>query len=780
MCGDMVKLVTAETKNIDLSHALPSEWQHLSAGQVSIFNPTLLDAGDSLVIAYRVVGLVDSYRRIATAKLDDDFQIIPGSAVPFSDFIEFATPDELDEDSKTWFADPRFFRFNNSVWLMWNNGHVDGINKQFLIEVSADGLRPIGKAREIVLTGGRRKTEKNWSFFENSEGVFAVYSVTPHRIIKADLSSPAEIKCHLVSEIDWSAKYSELYGAFRGGAGPIQIGDKFLNLAHSSYGMPAGREYVPAVYEFEAKYPFRPTDELATPIFVPDVKHKTQEETEDSLNPGTSRVVYPSGAILRGDDLIFSIGINDHEMGISRTSLREVQAASQPVASVRVAAYDYANTERPLSPNVEIPQTSSVPVFWWDATGAVMSPLSRNWKFNHGNFGDEASHELIDLLGPIKARKVRPGDVKLLAIGSILHRMGPGDLVWGSGIKRPDALDEVPVSDVEFAAVRGPLTLEALKRNGWDTSGIKELFDPGLLMAKIFEKELAAYDSTKNDGYGPVRFIPHFRDELVLNRNYPNLASSFLTVDCRPLDMLKRMLGAEKIISSSLHGVIFAESLGIPAVWLASPGGEGGYKFLDYYASTGRPSVKVCETVEDALRATPPELPKMEFEKWQATFPAESIARLANVNPVPTSRPFPSLDTTSLTKLHWSSEFDRNLEGLWLLGNDGVLALPPLRVSDESQSVTISIRPRRLIQNPSNQNVDLHIGGCTARLHWAPNDVAIRTVTLTPSVSEWAAGLRIHVHYDGVEMKRKFLRGAPRPTRNLCINKVEVNRAEEE
>lgn len=775
-----MNLVTAETKVIDLANALPPEWSHLAAGQVSIFNPTLLDDGDNLVIAYRIVGLVDGLRRIATAKLDSNFQIIPGTVVPFSDLIEFAAPEELDENSKTWFADPRYFRLNNSVWIMWNNGHVDGINKQFLIEIAADGLRPIGKAREIVLTGARRKTEKNWSFFENSAGIFAVYSVTPHRVIEADFSSDSVVACRLVAETDWSAKFSDMYGAFRGGAQPIQVGDKYLNLAHSSYGMPWGREYVPAVYEFATDFPFQPTEELVTPIFVPDVKHKTAEETEASLNPGTSRVIYPSGAIVRGDDLIFSIGINDHEMGISRTSLASLKSAFSPVGPSRIAKYNYAEIERPGRTKLHVPQSPTVPVFWWDATGQIMTQLNRNMKFQHGNFGDEASHELVDLLGPIKARKVRPGDKKLLAIGSILHRMSPGDVVWGSGIKRPDALDEIPVSDVELTAVRGPLTLEALKRNGWDTSGITELFDPGVLLAKIFEKELAAYDTAKNDVYGPVRYIPHFRDEIVLRRNYPNLASSFLTVDCRPLDMLKRMLGAEKIISSSLHGVIFAESLGIPAVWLASPGGEGTYKFQDYYASTGRASVKVCETVEEALRVEAPELPKMEFEKWQATFPAESIARLADLNPVPISRPYPTPDkeASHLTDLHWSQDFSRNASGLWLRGHRGVLGLPPLRVADESQSISVSLRPRTLIQNPSEQNVEVHIGNCTVQLHWEPGDSSSRKVTLTPSVAEWAAGVQIHVHYLGFEMKRRFLRGAPRLTRNVCINKVEVIRPE--
>ena len=65
--------------------------------------------------------------------------------------------------------------------------------------------------------------------------------------------------------------------------------------------------------------------------------------------------------------------------------------------------------------------------------------------------------------------------------------------------------------------------------------------------------------------------------------------------------MLEALLPCELVISSSLHGLIFAEAFGIPARWLAprdvahlkhsSYVTEGWFKYVDYYAST-RPEVR--------------------------------------------------------------------------------------------------------------------------------------------------------------------------------------------
>jgi len=773
--GNLLKLVTATLDNISLEHAIPEQWSHLRSSYVSIFNPTLSDFDGKLVIAYRVVGENDSVRRIATAVLDENFQIVPGSATAFSDYIEFALPDDLDEASHTWFADPRYFRLSNRLWMMWNNGHVDGVNKQFLIEVTEDGLKPAGKAREILMTGARRKTEKNWGLFEDSNGIWAVYSMTPHRILQVDMSSDSVITCRLAAESNWTAKYSQIYGALRGGAQPIRVGSQFLNVVHSSYLMPEGREYVAAVYQFEAQFPFEPVQELVTPIFVPDVLKKSELENLHDLNPGTSRVVYPSGFVLRGDEVIMSVGINDHEMGIARTSLSLIQSESTAVKKVHTATYRYS-APKPVKQPVINTQEAAIPVFWWNAVGQVLSPLTRHMKFKHGNFGDEASPDIVSKLSGLKVRPVMSGDNKLLAVGSILHRMSPGDVVWGSGIKAPDALDHIPVSDVEIVAVRGPLTVEALKRNGWDVSGITELFDPGILLAGLYAKELAAYDASRNDAFGPVRIIPHFRDELVLRRNHPDWASSFVTVDCHPLDMLKRLKGAEKVISSSLHGVIFAESLGIPAVWLASVGGEGSYKFLDYYASSGRTSVRACESLQEALQAQAPELPKIEFQKWLDTFPLESITRLANQAPTPRDRVFPPAndEPNGLIELEWNEDFRPTGEGLWMYGNNGSLVLPRLRVNDQTKSIVMVVRPRKMLHDPEAQNVEIICGDSKVSLHWDASDVSVRSVTLSPTSAEWEAGVQIHIKHDGRGPHKTWRNRKPALLRNLCIRKIDI------
>lgn len=88
-----------------------------------------------------------------------------------------------------------------------------------------------------------------------------------------------------------------------------------------------------------------------------------------------------------------------------------------------------------------------------------------------------------------------------------------------------------------------------------------------------------------------------------------------------PLDFIKCIQDAESVISSSLHGIIFAESLGIPAKWLSTINGEDELKYYDYYFGTDRYNVKRFITIDSALKSEPMELPKFRFEEYIKTFP---------------------------------------------------------------------------------------------------------------------------------------------------------------
>lgn len=67
----------------------------------------------------------------------------------------------------------------------------------------------------------------------------------------------------------------------------------------------------------------------------------------------------------------------------------------------------------------------------------------------------------------------------------------------------------------------------------------------------------------------------------------------------------------EKVISSSLHGIILAEAYGISAVFFRGLHKTVDFKYLDYYHSTGRTKIKVAENIDEALNMEPLPLPDL-------------------------------------------------------------------------------------------------------------------------------------------------------------------------
>ena len=78
------------------------------------------------------------------------------------------------------------------------------------------------------------------------------------------------------------------------------------------------------------------------------------------------------------------------------------------------------------------------------------------------------------------------------------------------------------------------------------------------------------------------------------------------------MKFLSRIVRAKKVISSSLHGIIIAESYGIPSVLLKNNNGEGDEKYHDYYQGTGRKTFHMCTTLEEALSVIPTALPDIK------------------------------------------------------------------------------------------------------------------------------------------------------------------------
>jgi hypothetical protein len=168
-------------------------------------------------------------------------------------------------------------------------------------------------------------------------------------------------------------------------------------------------------------------------------------------------------------------------------------------------------------------------------------------------------------------------------------------IVWGSGFISRD----VPVWGVprDIRAVRGWLSNRRLADLGVKAPNV--VGDAALLLPRFFEPS-RKYERRS------LGIIPH-----CFEWDVPFFVKSRSWDDCRVIDIcgdiedvVEQIVACDKIVSSSLHGIICADAFGIPAIWLHAsnrPKGDG-FKFLDYFSSVGRPDQEPYMVRDDTTR----------------------------------------------------------------------------------------------------------------------------------------------------------------------------------
>lgn len=225
-----------------------------------------------------------------------------------------------------------------------------------------------------------------------------------------------------------------------------------------------------------------------------------------------------------------------------------------------------------------------------------------------------------DLLGPIIVKEIlKKNDKasnpkflpkKFLTIGSILHYASNGDHIWGSGINGKKLRAHYSFKNLNIWLVRGPLTRKFLI-----DLGIKcpEIFgDPGILFSDLFPK-YRKIGAKKNK----ILFIPNYNEEFKNNdKNSIKMQSPLDPVD----QVIKTIADSEFVISSSLHAIIIAESLGIKTRFLKVKN-ESPFKYLDYLRGTGRLEYLPANTINHAIDLGPQDNPIIDKEKLLNSFP---------------------------------------------------------------------------------------------------------------------------------------------------------------
>ncbi|WP_442574762.1 polysaccharide pyruvyl transferase family protein [Microbacterium sp. F51-2R] len=229
------------------------------------------------------------------------------------------------------------------------------------------------------------------------------------------------------------------------------------------------------------------------------------------------------------------------------------------------------------------------------------------------NFGDMIGPLLVARIRDERALSEPSAHRRLLTVGSILHLAEPGDTVWGSGVNGK-VNDPLRVSQLDVRSVRGPLTQEALTSKGIPAPSV--FGDPALLWSRFWPR--SSYTAgMPEEQFNDVTVIPNFHDFEGTKTSH-NLVNPLAD----PHAVIEQIARSRLVCGSSLHAIILADSLGVPARLIRSAH-EAEFKYRDHYAGTGRPEFQTAASVDEAIEMGGENAPQFDAEELISAFPAD-------------------------------------------------------------------------------------------------------------------------------------------------------------
>ena len=216
------------------------------------------------------------------------------------------------------------------------------------------------------------------------------------------------------------------------------------------------------------------------------------------------------------------------------------------------------------------------------------------------NAGDKLNEDLVARLSGKQVVCAKAYEAQMMAIGGAIFGLqysaslprrvsqwllgklkGRGPVyIWGSGFLYNTNPRKLYRKNLKICALRGAKTKERLAMltgKTWDVP----LADAGLLSNLYLEgKPEKKYE---------VGIIPHFtqKEEPRFQKLKENFSSAcIIDIQQEPTVVINQIARCRYILSSSLHGLIFADGLGVPNLHIlgSTPLAGGSFKFEDYYS----------------------------------------------------------------------------------------------------------------------------------------------------------------------------------------------------
>jgi pyruvyltransferase len=203
------------------------------------------------------------------------------------------------------------------------------------------------------------------------------------------------------------------------------------------------------------------------------------------------------------------------------------------------------------------------------------------WQEN-GNFGDLLSPILLQHFCQASVTYSEPDDADLVVAGSVLDVVPDGwsGIVAGAGQLLAETQRDL--TNATVLGLRGHLTARAA---GMHHDHGVVIGDPGLLAAELAPATAGKYD---------LGIVPHWSDDTLYAR-FRYLNPVLIEPWGDPIDIISMIGSCKKIVSSSLHGIIVADSFGIPRraerfpAMATNPHEGGDFKWQDYGSAIGQP-----------------------------------------------------------------------------------------------------------------------------------------------------------------------------------------------
>jgi hypothetical protein len=244
------------------------------------------------------------------------------------------------------------------------------------------------------------------------------------------------------------------------------------------------------------------------------------------------------------------------QLDLESASEERLPAAARPAVGVTVAGHGRA-----------------VPIRFWNRLR---------------NNGDALTSILVSEIFGGKPFQAKANEPHVLGVGSILFMANRHSVVWGSGVLNKLAYLP-PIEGHQVRALRGKHSADFLLQQGI-ALGELAFGDPGILVDALLAETVKAaaaqyryaviphHDSTSHPFYAALRG----REDVCL--------VDILDDTMRPIEQIAQ---SDIVLSQSLHGLVYAESLGKPSLWIGTRSDDvWNFKFNDWFSTTANPQLK--------------------------------------------------------------------------------------------------------------------------------------------------------------------------------------------